>query len=214
MTDCDAIRLELAGYVLGGLEPDEVTIVETHLTRCTACRTELDDLAPLPPLIALAAPGSPPAPDDLRPRVLRTAGRRRQIPALVAAALILLAGLAGGLIATLSVGAPDADVVVALGPADAPGVSGDAGLIQTDAGVQLDLALDGVRPATDGYYHAWMERDGRRVSAGTFVGTADGQVRARLLCGGRLEDYDRVTITWHGFDRDDEVVAAQAPLAS
>ncbi len=214
MTDCEAIRPELAGYVLGGLEPGEVTDVEAHLAGCAACRAELDDLAPLPPLLALAAPDSPPAPDDLRPRVLRTARRRRQVPVLVAAALILLAGLAGGLVGTLGTGAPDADMVVTLGAADAPGVSGDAELIQTDAGVRLDLAIAGVQPASDGYYHAWLERDGRRVSAGTFVGTAHGQVRAQLLCGGRLENYDRVTVTWHGFDRDDEVVAAQAPLAS
>lgn len=213
MTDCEAIRPELAGYVLGGLEPGEVTDVEAHLTGCAACRAGLDELAPLPPLLALAAPDSPPAPDDLRPRVVRTAGRRRQVPVLAAAALILLAALAGGIVGALGTGEPDADMVVALGADDTPGVSGDAELIQTDAGVRLDLALAGVQPASDGYYHAWLERDGRRVSAGTFVGTTDGQVRAQLLCGGRLENYDRVTVTWHGFNRDDEVVAAQAPLA-
>lgn len=214
MTECDAIRPELAGYVLGGLEPGEVAVVEAHLAACTVCRAERDELAPLPPLLGLAGPDSPPAPDDLRPRVLRTAGRRRQVPILVAAALMLLAGLAGGLVVTLGTGAPDADMVVALGAADTAGVSGDAELLQTDAGVRLDLALAGVQPASDGYYHAWLERDGRRVSAGTFVGTTDGQVRAQLLCGGRLEDYDRVTVTWHGFDGEYEVVAARAPLAS
>ncbi len=214
MSSCDTIRSELAGYVLGGLEPAEVAAVETHLAGCAACRAELDELAPLPPLLALAGPASPPAPDDLRPQVLRRAGRRRQVPVLVAAALILLAGLAGGLLGTLGTGAPDADMALALGAADAPGVSGDAELIQTDAGVRVDLALTNVQPASAGYYHAWLERDGRRVSAGTFVGTADGQVRAQLLCGGRLEAYDQVTVTWHAFDRDDEVVAAQAPLAS
>jgi len=212
MTDCDAIRPELAGYVLGGLEPREVAAVEAHLATCADCRAELDDLAPLPSLLALAAPVSPTAPDDLRPRVLRTAGRRRQIPALVAAALILLAALTGGVIGAVGTGPPDADLVVTLGAPDAPGVSGDAGLIQTDAGVQVDLVLTGVQPGSNGYYHAWLERDGRRASAGTFVGTADGQVRAQLLCGGRLEDYDTVTVTWHGFDRDGEVVAARAPL--
>lgn len=214
MTDCAAIRPDLGGYVLGGLEPHEVAVVETHLAGCAACRAELDDLAPLPPLLALAAPASPPAPDDLRPRVLRTAGRRRQVPALVAAALIVLAALTGGLVGALGTGVPDADMVVALGPSDGRGVSGDAELVQTDAGVRLDLALSGVQPASDGYYHAWMERDGRRVSAGTFVGPPDGQVHAQLLCGGQLEDYDRVTVTWHGFDGGDEVVAAEAALAT
>lgn len=214
MTDCDALRHDLAGYVLGGLEPDEVTAVEAHLDACAACRTELDELAPLPPLLALAAPESPHAPDDLRPRVLRTAGRRRQVPALVAAALILLAGLTGGLVATLGTGAPDADLIVALGTADTTEVSGDAELRQTDAGVRVDLALAGVQPASDGYYHAWLERDGQRVSAGTFVGTTDGQVRAQLLCGGRLQDYDQITITWHGFNSDQDVVTAKAPLTT
>jgi hypothetical protein len=32
----------------------------------------------------------------------------------------------------------------------------------------------------------------------------------QLLCGGSLGDYDRLTITWHGFDEPEEVVALEA----
>lgn len=36
---------------------------------------------------------------------------------------------------------------------------------------------------------------------------------AQLLCGGRIADYDRVSVTWHGADRDDEVVALEADVS-
>lgn len=58
-------------------------------------------------------------------------------------------------------------MVVALGAVDRPGLSGNAGLVRTDARVRLDLPLAGVQPALDGYYHPWMARDRRRVGAGS-----------------------------------------------
>lgn len=212
MTDADRFRTELGGYVLGGLTEDESAALEAHLARCAACRHELDELAPLPDLLDLAAGATPPAPPDLRARVLGRSDRRRRVPALVAAAVALVAALAGGVVVRLAEQPPPPDAVVALDASGPATVSGDAALVQVEAGVAVDLELQGVRPAGEGYYHAWLERDGRRASAGTFVGTLDGEVAARLLCGGRLEDYDAVTVTWHPAGGGDEVVVVQAPL--
>lgn len=215
MSDHDQVRMDLGGYVLGGLEGHEVDAVEAHLAVCAACRQELAELEPLPALLARASTEPLTAPADLRQRVLDRPSHRRHralLPLAVAAAAVI-AVLAGVAVASGIAGAPSPDAVVALhsdGPVD---ITGDAELRQIAAGVQVDLELDGVRPAEDGYYHAWLEADGWRASAGTFVGPPNGELRAQLLCGGRLEDYRRLTITWHGADGA-ETVAVAAGLSA
>lgn len=47
----------LGAYLLGGLEPDEVSRFEQHLAGCADCRRELDELATLPALLD-AVPGA------------------------------------------------------------------------------------------------------------------------------------------------------------
>lgn len=210
MSDHDQVRMDLGGYVLGGLEDHEVESVEAHLAACAACREELAELAPLPALLARASTEPLTAPADLRHRVLDRPARRRHraLLPLAAAAAAVIAVLTGVAVVSVIAGAPAPDAVVALrsdGPVD---IVGDAELTQVAAGVRVDLTLDGVRPAEDGYYHAWLEGDGWRASAGTFVGPPDGELQAQLLCGGRLQDYYRLTVTWHGADGAETVAVA------
>lgn len=215
MSDHDQVRMDLGGYVLGGLEDHEVDAVEAHLAGCAACRDELTQLEPLPALLGRASTEPVAAPADLRQRVLddRAARRRHRVLLPLAAAAAAVIAVLGVAVVSAIDGRPAADAIVALrsdGPVD---ITGDAELRQVAAGVQVDLTLDGVRPAEDGYYHAWLEGDGWRASAGTFVGPPDGELRAQLLCGGDLQDYDRLTITWHGADGA-ETVAVAATLAT
>lgn len=211
---CQRFRPELGGYVLGGLEPSEHEALEEHLAACGRCRAELEELADLPELLAEAWTAPQRAPADLRHRVLAQVGRRtwrrRRVPALLAAAIGLLAAVAGGAVVAVVDRPPPADAVLTL-QGDAPvGIVGEAAMTQVDAGVQLDLDLAGLQTSEAGYYHAWLHRGEVRVSAGTFVGASDGDVTVQLLCGGQLEDYDRLTVTWHPFDGPDEVVAVDA----
>jgi hypothetical protein len=120
MMDCSQARLSLGVYVLGAIDPAERAQVESHLAGCRDCRDELAGLAALPALlarvsteeaIALAASDPRPAweeeilepPDRLVARVLDlTAARRRrrrwrESVAGVAAALVIAAGVFGGL---------------------------------------------------------------------------------------------------------------------
>ena len=120
MMDCSQARLSLGVYVLGAVDPAERAMVESHLAGCRDCRDELASLAGLPALlarvspeeaIALAASDPRPAweeealepPDRLVGRVLDlTAARRRrrrwrESIAGVAAALVIAAGVFGGL---------------------------------------------------------------------------------------------------------------------
>jgi hypothetical protein len=118
--DCSEARVALGVYVLGAIDPAERALVDHHLAQCRECRDELAGLAGLPALlsrvsteeaVALAASDPRPAweeeglepPDRLVGKVLDlTAARRRrrrwrEAIVGVAAALIIAAGVFGGL---------------------------------------------------------------------------------------------------------------------
>jgi anti-sigma factor RsiW len=61
---------DLAGYVLGALEPDELAAFEEHLAGCELCRAEVAELQGVPRLLRLAAPALPVL-AGLRERTLR-----------------------------------------------------------------------------------------------------------------------------------------------
>jgi hypothetical protein len=212
MSGCEQIRTELGGYVLGGLEADEREAVQTHTADCRRCRDELAELAETSRLLALLPPGTRPAPADLKQRVLRRHRKARAPRTLLIAAAITLAVLAGAGITLLWHRPPPPEAVLTLRGLEPAGVSGQAGLRQLPNGVRIDLDLADLHPASEGYYHGWLHRGERRVSAGTFVATGDRQAQVQLLCGGQLEDYDRLTITWHPFGRDDEMIALDAEV--
>jgi hypothetical protein len=119
--DCPEARISLGVYVVGAIDPAERALVDAHLATCRDCRDELAGLAGLPALlarvskeeaIALADPDGPlPADADEVPEPPRellatvldlTAARRRrrrwrEAGVGVAAALIIAAGVFGGL---------------------------------------------------------------------------------------------------------------------
>lgn len=210
MSDCERVRPDLGGFVLGGLEPEEFDEVEDHLAACAACRDEVAQLVELPALLDAAAHDPARAPADLRQRVLRRARPRRRGLVLVAAASLLLGLTLGAVGITLVQAPPPADLALTITGAE-QAVVGEAALRQIDAGVRVDLELAGMRPSDEGYYHAWLHRGERRVSAGTFVVPPDGAASIQLLCGGRLEDYERLTVTWHPRG-EDEQLAVHAPF--
>jgi anti-sigma factor RsiW len=209
---CPDIRRELGGYVLGGLEAEEQAAVEAHTASCDRCRADLDELARTVELLAtLPRPPARRAPEDLKQRVLGRSRHRRSAPLLVAAAMTL-ALLAGIGMANLLHRPPPADAEVTLREVAPVGIVGEAALRQVTNGVRVDLDLAGVRSPDEGYYHVWLQRGDRRVSAGTFIGAADASAKLQLLCGGQLDDYDRLSVTWHAFDERDEVVALDADI--
>jgi hypothetical protein len=118
--DCAEARVALGVYVLGAIEPAERALVDAHLATCRDCRDELAGLAGLPALLArvsageataLGAAGPRPGdaagaaepPPELLATVLDLTGARRrrrrwrQAGTGVAAALVIAAGVFGGL---------------------------------------------------------------------------------------------------------------------
>lgn len=132
--ECAEARTALGVYVLGAIDPAERALVESHLATCRECRDELAGLAGLPALLsrvsaeeaaALAvgsdaetgkdvAAGAARNAEEPRPELVATvldlaAARRRrrrvtQLGAGVAAALLVAAGVFGGLTAASSPG--------------------------------------------------------------------------------------------------------------
>ncbi|MFD7157417.1 zf-HC2 domain-containing protein [Kribbella sp. NPDC059898] len=103
-------RTQLGAYALGALEPAEAAEVEAHLANCAECRTELAELSELTDFLGEVPPeafldGPPEGGDLLLQRTLRAARspeetvapvKRRSRWLLVAAALVLIAGVLGG----------------------------------------------------------------------------------------------------------------------
>jgi hypothetical protein len=143
--DCAEVRLSLGVYVLGAIDPAERAQVDSHLASCRDCRDELAGLAGIPALLsrvgaeeafALAESDGPPAslaavgqgaaepPPELLATVidLTSARRRRRwrdASLGVAAALVIAAGVVGGL--RLSSSPPQASEASAQFPGPAAG---------------------------------------------------------------------------------------------
>jgi Putative zinc-finger len=230
--DCPEARISLGVYVLGAIDPAERALVDAHLATCRDCRDELAGLAGLPALlarvsteeaIALAATDGqfPPAagetaepPRELLATVLDlTAARRRrrrwrEAGLGVAAALVIAAGVFGGLRLGSSpaplTNAAQGQAALYNGPADGPmetvtGKSGDMAATVSYSpmgwGTQVAVKVSGVPVGTSCQLWA-IGADGKRVLAGDWVTDSDeGKVWYPGSMGLRSEDVTAFEVT-------------------
>src|SRR3990170_551831 len=154
----DALLAPRDGGLEAALADPSATGVElrAHLAACAPCSRELDALRAIGALLATAAPDSLAAPPSLRERVMAAVGetgapaaapiplrpRRRLLPlvAAMAAVVVLVAGLAGGLALVGPRQEADRQGAGPRGP-PAPG----PGVPAPPAVVRLDLARPGRR---------------------------------------------------------------------
>jgi len=203
--DCPEARISLGVYVLGAIDPAERAQVDAHLATCRDCRDELAGLASLPALLArvsteeaialaandgpfsVASDEAPEPPRELLATVLDlTAARRRrrhlrEASLGVAAALIIAAGVVGGLRLASSPAPPanSASGQSALynGPASGPmeTVTGKSGSMTATVayssmgwGTQLDVKVNGIPVGTS--CEVWaIDGNGNRYLAGNWV---------------------------------------------
>jgi anti-sigma-K factor RskA len=206
MPDHLAPHPDLAGYVLGALDPDEAAAFERHLAGCDACRAEVEELRGLPELLDQAAPPVE-VPAGLRERtfaaVERAAAgdRRRPLLRLAAVAAALVVALVGGVVVS-QLG--DRGQVVELALAAAPGHAGraTAKLRQAGDGVEVDMEASGLAPNQGAsVYECWFVGPGdtlerpNRVSAGTFRVGADGRATLRLHSAADLRRFPVMGVT-------------------
>jgi hypothetical protein len=196
--DCPEARLSLGVYVLGAIDPAERALVDAHLATCRDCRDELAGLAGLPALlarvsmeeaIALAVTDGPDVPLDEMPEPprellatvldLTTARRRRrrwrEVGLGLAAALIIAAGVFGGLRLGSGSGQPS-NLAYAGHPNGAwETARGQAGTMAATVeyrsmgwGTQLQTAVTGIPVGTSCQLYA-VDATGHRVLVGSWV---------------------------------------------
>lgn len=134
--NCGQVRHALGVYIVGAIDPAERAEVDNHLSACAACRDELASLAGLPALLGKVTqdadeqrPERPDVHPGLLDRVLtRVAAERRRSRRLrvaaAAAGVIVVAGLTGGLGASLAGGPgnPVSRPAVSAPPSPSPAV--------------------------------------------------------------------------------------------
>jgi anti-sigma-K factor RskA len=199
---------DLAGYVLGALDPGETAAFEQHLAGCDTCRAEVEELQGLPELMDRAAPPIE-VPPGLRERtfaaVERAAGDRRRAPLLrlVAVAAALMVALLGGVVVS-QLGGGGRGQVIELALTAQPGVSGRATveLRRVDDGVAVDMEVSGLAPNQPGtVYECWFVGPGdslerpNRVSAGTFTVGAGGRASLRMHSAADLRRFPVMGVT-------------------
>jgi anti-sigma-K factor RskA len=183
---------DVAGYLLGGLEPAEAEAFADHLATCRVCREEVAALAGLPGLLTdLPAPA--PLPPGLEARTwagieseptvtggaivdLSGARRRRSwrvATAAAAAVVLLVSGVA--IASRLRHPTPTPQVTLQLVAAGGA-AHGTASLDPTGAGVTIHMTVTDLAASPPGtVYACWLTaRDDRpghpdRVWAGSFV---------------------------------------------
>jgi hypothetical protein len=198
---CGEVRLELAVYVLGALDPGGRSVVDRHIADCADCRDELAGLAGLPGLLrrislpeAFALAGEdratgrrPDLPSGPALRQLLTGvsrDRRRHLRACVAvaAAAGLVAGagvITGWHAASPGGGHPAASAPAwaasAWGASPQTGVSATVRYATRPWGVQLLVQVKGVPVGTTCVLDV-ISRHGRVTTAGGWT-IAGGQAR-------------------------------------
>jgi anti-sigma-K factor RskA len=206
MIDHDQYRDSIAAYALGALPDDERSQLERHMATCHDCRLEADELAlAVAELPDAADPVAPPP--ELRSRIMavveadaaeRTATSTapaqragwgallRPRAALVAACVLLLAGLGAG---------------VALTGDD--GGSWQAEVVMADASAEVDMASDhatlAVRgmpaPPTGRVYQVWVQRGAGAPRPTQALFTTDPSGAATVRVEGRMKGVDAVLVT-------------------
>jgi anti-sigma-K factor RskA len=194
---------EVAAYVLGALDPEELEAFERHLAGCPLCR---DDVAALgvvaDSLPAAVTPVS--APPDLKQRIMSTVNAearllaaagdhadrpprtrsRRRLPSLslspaaaLAAAGALAAGLLIGGLAFSGQGGPAAHVQAAsIDSAAEPHASAQ---VRRSRG-RVSLVVDQLAPPPPGrVYELWLKRPGQAPQANALFSLSSGTVAVR-----------------------------------
>lgn len=200
-----ALRELLGAHVLGQLGPAEHRRVQRHLAGCADCRAERAALEPVVTALqqldpTLAAADGPPA--ALEGTVLEAVGTRRRAAARrsrrrrAAGAALVAAGVAAAFGAGTWFGGPRGEppVIAVDLRLDAPGLTGDAGLVRHTWGTELKLAATGLA-AGQSYAVTFVRDDGSRVSAGSFLGTGADPVRCSVNAALPVDEARQLLVT-------------------
>lgn len=201
---CREWRDDIGGLAIGRPDPGRADALRAHLDGCASCRAEVDDLRPVAEALRSAGSGHlggplPEPPPHLGREVLaridaaRAGRRRRRVRRVVLVAAGAVAAAATAVVTLVPGGSSAEATTLAFGPHPS-GVDATARLVEQSWGTQVEFRADGLDP--DGWYWLWVTGpDGRRVGAGSFQGSATGEVRVVLGAALPYQSCDRVWVT-------------------
>jgi Anti-sigma-K factor rskA len=210
--DPELAHPEVAGWVLGTLDPDDAEWFAGHLPSCQDCQAAVIEFGPTARLMATAAPADL-APPGLRARTLAgvsraaTEDRRKRRwrgwstrMLALAAGVIVAAGLSLGLL--LSRGTPVESYALMLHPGAGLSASASGTVRQADGGWSVQLTAAHLpEPGPGQFYQCWWIGSGnqpghpRLVSAGTFTVGTSGTATVQMSTAADPDDFSTVEIT-------------------
>ena len=205
--------LGMAALAAAGMLPDdEVPQFERHLASCRRCQEELSELRAVAgalnaPPIGAHMPDPPPALKEgvvWAVRGARRDDRRRTrfVPAIAAAAAAI-AFFAAGVALPAPSGPPQERLAVATTSAT---VDAQASLVAHTWGTEVKLVLEGLEDGEE-YRVTFVDRQGERVDAGTFIGVDDRPVVCDMNAAVLRPDATRMEVASQG----EVIVAADLP---
>jgi anti-sigma-K factor RskA len=236
-------HIDLGGYVLGVLQPDEAAAFEAHLAGCPECQRDLEELSPVAGLLEEAAPPVD-VPPELRDRTLAAveraaveraaaeeAPRRRRHTVelrklLAAAAAVAVIGAGAAAVRETTKPAPAFAEVVELAAPAGGAARAVARVEATDTGGVIEMEVEGLAPPPPGsFYECWLVAAGgdsvdrpNRVSVGTFSVDESGRANVRWDFTADVEKFPRMGVTLEPDDGNpvhttERVLAAARPLS-
>jgi anti-sigma-K factor RskA len=215
---------EIAAFLLGALEPGEAAELERHLAGCEECRTELEWLRPAVQLLPESVQRVEP-PRELRGRLMEQVRSEAEAPAPHRSRRWSIGGWslrpAAGLAALVLVVAAVAAYAIGSGDSSDSGGAKTTTVVEGHSpGVVAEVVRDGGSGTlhlanlhqlpSDKVLQAWVERDGRVVSAKTlFVPNQDGTASATI---DDMEGVKTVMVTAE--PRGGSVQPTSAPIVS
>jgi hypothetical protein len=178
---CREWRGDIAGLALDRLQPDERARALAHVDSCAGCRGELTVLQNLSRAMADAdatrLDHEPSPPPELRDRIMlrlnderavaRRSSRRRVRRVLATVAAVVLVALGAGVMLRDRGDNDRVPFAFAL-----PATNGSFALHHNSTGTSITFTHEGLDP--HGVYWLWLtDSTGKRVAAGTFLGTTD-----------------------------------------
>lgn len=182
------------------LPTEEASEFEAHLRSCPQCRTELEQLHDVIDAVHNAdlhvTAGEEQPPTHLGERVVwvvakarRSERLRSRLIAGIAVAAACLAFFAVGVAVPEPAGPPQESIEVVA----AQGIDADAALVAHTWGTEVKLVVEGLRNG-ERYDVTFFAEDGRRVSAGTFIGVDDRPVVCVMNAAVLREDARRMEV--------------------
>jgi len=215
MAEPDVAHADVAGWVLGALDPDESERFEAHLQTCDECQQDVAELGPAAQLVKAALPSvdlaaGPEPPADLQARTiarmqrasLKSRRRRGNLRMLASAAAAVVVVAAAAIGFSLARSSPAEAYTIALHSEPGQTGSGQAVASRSAGGWSIQMNVEHLSRLRPGqFYECVYTGPGNRpghpelIAAGTFTVDASGSAGVHMWSAANLDTFPTMEIT-------------------